>query len=807
MARTWRFTTTDSDLSLGWVYNKAMADAGLGTLEQTAPSGSGSTMGAFYSPSSVELDGQVNSGSWAVVLNVSAAANNTTAEVILVRYNAAGTQQAFVSSSEGAISTATTGDKTWTWSNPALGSWAAGDRLGIRVQVVNNNAHGSASGPTFDLAATNTRIDTPFTLATQVNKDIQALWNDLAPAGEAVQGLWNDLVLVGKEVETLWDILAPYPSAVLALSPIAYWRLGEPSGTTAVDKQGAHDGAYEGATPGAAGLLANDGDTAGTWDATGEQVAVPSASALNPTAGIALALWAESSSWNGNNRLLQKGNSDNQYRIIRGSGSDPHVGSGNIGAHFRNALGQDVVAQVAAPAVDTPFFLVATYDAASGVARLYIDGVEVATGSGTAGSNLNTTTDDLAIGNKLDAAVSGDNFLGVIDEVAIFGALTAQDVTDLYAAGSGIITVNKDIEFVYHLAAAVNQDVEFLHNLAELVSTDTQVLWNTSTSVGQDVQALWDIDATVAVEVQALWSLNAVAGKEVETLWDILGAATVVGNNLEALWNLSAHVGDTVVLEYNVAAAVGTPVEFPWNVTTLTLRDLEALWGVNVGVGQEQEYPWNVLVAAGQEVELPYNTFALAQKDLVIDWFTKALIANDLSSVWNVLRAVGVEEEFLWDAIGVIGKDLEAIWHVISEQLIANRDLGLLWDTRAIVNADSQGVWNILVPAAKAVEVPWSILELAQTDLAVPWNTLITTGSEVETLWRLLQAAGVDTELRWDTLALTQVFQLLQMMWNVESLSDIPPASIQMRPLVRMTTTTPRMTPHVGVMVSGVHND
>ena len=53
-----------------------------------------------------------------------------------------------------------------------------------------------------------------------------------------------------------------YAQEVLADSPVAYWRLGEASGTTAVDEVGSHDGTYSGVTLGATGLLAGDTDTA-----------------------------------------------------------------------------------------------------------------------------------------------------------------------------------------------------------------------------------------------------------------------------------------------------------------------------------------------------------------------------------------------------------------------------------------------------------------------------------------------------------------------------------------------------------------
>lgn len=165
MAKTWRFTDTDSDIPRSLTYSKAMADVGSGTILQQASSGGSNADGAFTHPLGISLAGQSNTGTWTVVLNVSSAASNTTAQVFFERTTPpVGTVQASIPASEGAISTATTGDKTFTVTNPALGTWAATDRFAVRVRVTNNNAHGGSSGPTFDLAATNTRVDTPFTL-------------------------------------------------------------------------------------------------------------------------------------------------------------------------------------------------------------------------------------------------------------------------------------------------------------------------------------------------------------------------------------------------------------------------------------------------------------------------------------------------------------------------------------------------------------------------------------------------------------------------------------------------------------------
>lgn len=69
-----------------------------------------------------------------------------------------------------------------------------------------------------------------------------------------------------------------YESEVLADNPLIYWRLGEPSGTTAADLSGnGNDGTYNGAvTLGTTGLLTGDVDTAVTFDGTADDQYVKS---------------------------------------------------------------------------------------------------------------------------------------------------------------------------------------------------------------------------------------------------------------------------------------------------------------------------------------------------------------------------------------------------------------------------------------------------------------------------------------------------------------------------------------------------
>jgi YD repeat-containing protein len=79
------------------------------------------------------------------------------------------------------------------------------------------------------------------------------------------------MYLDGRTVLNRWDSAA---EAVLADQPVAFWRLGERSGTTAADASGKGNiGAYTSVTLAAAGALAADADTAATFNGSTSRVA------------------------------------------------------------------------------------------------------------------------------------------------------------------------------------------------------------------------------------------------------------------------------------------------------------------------------------------------------------------------------------------------------------------------------------------------------------------------------------------------------------------------------------------------------
>ncbi|CAN5498558.1 hypothetical protein BH10PLA1_BH10PLA1_01850 [soil metagenome] len=157
---------------------------------------------------------------------------------------------------------------------------------------------------------------------------------------------------------------------------------------------------------------------------TTQYVTVADSASLNPTTAITLSAWVNATSWNGNRRILQKGNKDNQYRLLAENGvlKFDLKGVGTITAALPSVS--------ATHAASAWHLVTATYDGAT--MNLYVDGVVVASGAFT--GVIATTTDPLTIGTKNAGTTTSNYFNGYIDDVRIYNrALSATEIGTLYA--------------------------------------------------------------------------------------------------------------------------------------------------------------------------------------------------------------------------------------------------------------------------------------------------------------------------------------------------------------------------------------
>lgn len=239
------------------------------------------------------------------------------------------------------------------------------------------------------------------------------------------------------------SIYAPatsYSDEVLADSPIAYWRLGDASGTTAADSSGnGHSGTYMGSpTLGVTGLLSGDTNTAVQFAITSppQAVWITDSAAFQPTRVTVEAL-VKPASTAAQGYIFSKANinfgfgSAWSFLLIMDAGGSvsTYVFTDNdsSGIHITTAAG------TLQAGVTT--HLAMTYDGSN--IRLYVNGSQV--GSAVLTGNLNAASGvALAIG---DANASGNpgtgnaRFAGVIDEVAFYGtALSSTRIAAHYAA-------------------------------------------------------------------------------------------------------------------------------------------------------------------------------------------------------------------------------------------------------------------------------------------------------------------------------------------------------------------------------------
>lgn len=203
---------------------------------------------------------------------------------------------------------------------------------------------------------------------------------------------------------------------------VSYWRLGESSGTEAVDLKGANPGTYKG-TPTLAepGAIVGDPNAAVKFNGTSHYIEVPDSASLDLGDVFTYECWI---------KRLSTG-AANKYLFERGSGSV----NIKFTAEDKLLLRRDSVADITTSTVkitDTTTWhhVVVTKNGAT--AKIYIDGADV-TGTVTNSTFANTAT-PLFIATE---EKSFGWFPGWMDEIAIYNvAISAAQALDHYQKGS-----------------------------------------------------------------------------------------------------------------------------------------------------------------------------------------------------------------------------------------------------------------------------------------------------------------------------------------------------------------------------------
>ncbi len=219
-----------------------------------------------------------------------------------------------------------------------------------------------------------------------------------------------------------------YSDTILADSPIRYYRLGEPSGTTANDASGNNQNGtlHGGITLAQPGLLTSDADTAMLFNGTSGYVSFPDAGLPSGNAAWTLECWLNISSSANYPEPIQYGTpwvtSANNNKAAAIWVDTDTGGSINVGfAHAGNVRGPVLT-------LNTRHHVVGTFDGST--LRLYLDGTLV----GFASTTGNIVLSGGVIGT--DETLTFGWVAGVVDEVAIYNvALSSTRVFTHYSAG------------------------------------------------------------------------------------------------------------------------------------------------------------------------------------------------------------------------------------------------------------------------------------------------------------------------------------------------------------------------------------
>jgi len=207
----------------------------------------------------------------------------------------------------------------------------------------------------------------------------------------------------------------PYVVAVLEDQPVAYWRFGESSGTTAHDASGnGNDAVYDGAvTLGGPGAIAGDPDTAAGFDGATAFVDAADRFAFGGTQPFSLEAWVNPTSVAtylgiASRKDATTGPPSEGYLLFVG----PNVGP--IGFQRLDATNLSTVSSTSTPTPGTYTYVVATFDGVD--MNVYVNGDLQSTQTGSftiAGAMSHFVV-------AAEAGGTGNFFSGTIDEPAVY---------------------------------------------------------------------------------------------------------------------------------------------------------------------------------------------------------------------------------------------------------------------------------------------------------------------------------------------------------------------------------------------------
>ncbi len=262
-----------------------------------------------------------------------------------------------------------------------------------------------------------------------------------------------------------------YSNAVLADSPVAYWRLGEAAGTTAADSAGGNPGTYTNNPQlGAAALVASDAaNKAMRLDGVSQHARVANSGSLSPTAQVSVDAWIKPDGLPATGSFATVASKREAYALqFNGSRLEFTIMQGGVRKRAQAPAG--------AIQVGSTYHVAGTYDGTT--ARLYINGTEVAALPLTGA--IGTTSAGVNIGSW-----SGTNefFRGTIDDVAVYAsALTAARVKAHNDIGGGATPPPPPVSAPSNLSASAASSSQINLTWSDNADNETEFVLQRSTS-------------------------------------------------------------------------------------------------------------------------------------------------------------------------------------------------------------------------------------------------------------------------------------------------------------------------------------
>lgn len=234
-------------------------------------------------------------------------------------------------------------------------------------------------------------------------------------------------VPIGIMASSRRKVSSTYDAVILADNPVSYWRLGELSGTAAIDQKGLQNGTYFNG-PGIVNGVTPDGDKARSFLLAGRNMQVPDNNAYSPatTGAISVECWIYLTSAPSAtaNAIVQKHGGSGLLREWH-----LYLSSGGLLTHNCPA-GELKVSPIEAISAGAWYHVAFTWR--GGLSRyLYINGVGLA--GAAAGSTPTNTVAEIRAGDRI--AASDFPLNGYIDELAIYNyELTPAQILAHYEA-------------------------------------------------------------------------------------------------------------------------------------------------------------------------------------------------------------------------------------------------------------------------------------------------------------------------------------------------------------------------------------